>query len=58
MLGIVIFFYDSETALAMKKIFMDDVAQSVPMKDLRTYNRPRFMARLTESLLRMLAPLM
>ena len=53
-----VFFYDSETTLAMKKIFMDDVAQSVPMKDLRTYNRPRFMARLTESLLRMLAPLM
>lgn len=53
-----VFFYDCETALAMKKIFMDDLALSVPMKDLLAYNRPQFMARLMESLLRMLAPLM
>ena len=53
-----VFFYGRETALAIKQIFIADEEQSVPMKDLRQYSRPTFMARLTESLLRLLAPVM
>ena len=53
-----VFFYGRETALAIKQIFITDEEQSVPMKDLRKYTRPTFMARLTESLLRLLAPVM
>lgn len=53
-----VFFYGQPTALAFKQLFIADEGQSVPMKELRRYSRPTFIARLTESLFRMLAPLM
>jgi cardiolipin synthase len=53
-----VFFYGHETAMAIKQLFIADEEQSVPMKELRRYSRPTFIARLTESLLRLLAPLM
>ena len=53
-----VFFYGQPPALAFKQLFIADEGQSVPMKELRRYSRPTFIARLTESLFRMLAPLM
>ena len=52
------FFKNRATALRMKQIFLDDEAQSVVLSDMPKRLRPQFIARLTESLLRMLAPLM
>ena len=43
---------------SLTQVFADDEARSVALKDLPERIRPRFMVRLTESLLRMLAPLM
>lgn len=53
-----VFFYGSETAIAIKQVFLADEKQALPMRVLRRYTRPTFMARLTESLLRLLAPMM
>ena len=53
-----VFFYGSETAIAIKQVFLADEKQALPMRVLRRYTRPTFMARLTESLLRLLAPVM
>lgn len=52
------FFQDSDTAMRMKALFMADEAQSTPWQSLSSRMKPSFLARLTESLLRMLAPLM
>ena len=53
-----IFFYDEGMALRLKNIFMEDLAQSRPIEEMkRVKNRP-FSKRLGESLLRLLSPLL
>lgn len=53
-----IFFYDENMALRLKRIFLDDLAQSRPIEEMkRVENRP-FAKRLGESLLRLLSPLL
>ena len=52
------FFYGGETALRMKQLFLDDEAQSVALASLPERMKPKFMIRLFESLVRLLAPLM
>ena len=52
------FFYGEETALRMKQVFLDDEAQSVTLASLPERMKPKFMVRLFESLVRLLAPLM
>lgn len=53
-----IFMYGEEVAMQMKQIFLNDEAQSVPLASLSDRIRPRFLVRLCESLIRLLAPLM
>ena len=52
------FFYGEKTALQMKQGFLDDEAQSVELSSLPERMNPKFMVRLFESLIRLLAPLM
>ena len=52
------FFYGEKTALQMKQVFLDDEAQSVQLSSLPERMNPKFMVRLFESLIRLLAPLM
>ena len=52
------FFYDREMALRMKKVFMDDVANSTLLEDVTNMEKRPFLNRLWESLLRMLSPLL
>ena len=52
------FFYGGKTALQMKQVFLDDEAQSVQLSSLPERMNPKFMVRLFESLIRLLAPLM
>ena len=52
------FFYGEATALRMKQVFLDDEAQSVALASLTERMKPKFMIRLFESLVRLLAPLM
>ena len=52
------FFYGEKTALQMKQVFLDDEAQSVELSSLPERMNPKFMVRLFESLIRLLAPLM
>ena len=42
----------------MKQVFLDDEAQSVQLSSLPERMNPKFMVRLFESLIRLLAPLM
>jgi cardiolipin synthase len=53
-----IFFYDEQTALRMKQVFLDDLANSVLMNGQLRVDRRPFMVRLWESLIRLLAPLL
>lgn len=52
------FFYGEQTALRMKQVFLADEAQSVLLSSLSDRMKPKFMVRLFEGLVRMLAPLM
>ena len=52
------FFYGEAMARRLKQVFLDDEQQSVPLKHFPNRMKPRFAARLLESLTRMLAPLM
>jgi cardiolipin synthase len=52
------FFYSEEMAQQLKQVFLTDEAQSVALKDVPERIRPSFIYRLSESVLRMLAPLM
>ena len=45
-------------ALRMKKVFMDDVANSTLLEDVANMEKRPFLNRLWESLLRMLSPLL
>jgi cardiolipin synthase len=52
------FFYGEQTALRMKQVFLADEERSVQLASLSSRMKPKFMVRLFESLVRMLAPLM
>ena len=52
------FFYDGETAMRFKQVFMADQERSVLFSDVARRNPPRFFARLWESLTRLLSPVM
>ena len=53
-----IFMYDEGTALRLKKVFLDDQQQCVPLSEVPNWSRPKFFRRLWESLIRLLSPLL
>ena len=53
-----VFIYDEATALRLKKVFLDDQAQSIPLSDMPNRLNPRFFIRLWESVTRLLSPLL
>ncbi len=53
-----VFIYDEDTALRLKKVFLDDLAQSTFFEDAPDWSRPKFLHRLWESLTRLLSPLL
>ena len=52
------FIYSEEVAQRLKQVFLDDETQSVTLSSLPKRIKPKFLTRLFESLIRMLAPLM
>ncbi len=52
-----IFFYDEGIALRMKKVFMNDLKQSVSLTEIPSRMHGSFLMRLWESVTRMLSPL-
>lgn len=53
-----VFFYDRQMALRIKELYMTDEAQSVDFNDVDTLRHRPYLHRLTESLFRLLAPLL
>lgn len=53
-----VFFYHTETALRFKKIFLEDQQLCTPLEQLSHRYHPRFIYRLWESVIRLLAPLL
>lgn len=53
-----VFFYDRQMALRIKDLYMADEAQSVDFNDVDTLRHRPYLHRLTESLFRLLAPLL
>ena len=53
-----VFFYDRLMALRIKELYMADEAQSVDFNDVDTLRHRPYLHRLTESLFRLLAPLL
>lgn len=53
-----VFFYDRPMALRIKELYMADEAQSVDFNDVDTLSHRPYLHRLTESLFRLLAPLL
>ena len=53
-----IFIYDRVTAMRLKKVFLSDLASSIPFADDPRLSHPRFFQRLWESLTRLLSPLL
>ena len=53
-----VFFYDRQLALRMKALYLEDEAQSVDIADVDELQRRSFGRRLSESLIRLLSPLM
>ena len=53
-----VFFYDRQMALRIKELYMADEAQSVDFNDVDTLRHRPYPHRLTESLFRLLAPLL
>lgn len=53
-----VFFYDRQMALRIKELYMADEAQSVDFNDVDTLKHRPYLHRLTESLFRLLAPLL
>lgn len=51
------FIYDGEMALRMKKVFLDDVKESIPLEEIQKKSRSTFLHRIWESLVRLFAPL-
>lgn len=52
------FFYDRDTALRFKAVFMNDLDCSILLEELPERIRPKFLPRLWESLTRLLSPLL
>ena len=52
------FFYDRETALRFKEVFLRDQAQSVLFDSVERGNPPRFLSRLWESVTRLVSPVL
>ena len=52
------FVYDEDVAQQMKQVFLDDAAHAIPLTSLPKRIHPRFFARLGESFMRLLSPLM
>ena len=52
-----VFFYDEGIALRMKKVFMNDLEQSVSLTEIPSRMHGSFLMRLWESVTRMLSPL-
>lgn len=53
-----VFFYDRQMALRIKELYMADEAQSVDFNDVDTLSHRPYLHRLTESLFRLMAPLL
>lgn len=53
-----IFFYDEDMALRIKRLFLDDQKQCVPIEEVRDIKRPTFWRRLGGSVIRLLSPLL
>lgn len=53
-----VFIYDEATAQRLRKVFLDDLAQSTLLDDVPNWARPSFLPRLWESLTRLLSPLL
>ncbi len=53
-----VFIYDEGTALRLKKVFMDDMAQSIELSKVEHLLHPKFLPKLWESLTRLLSPLL
>ena len=53
-----VFFYDRSMALRIKELYMADEAQSADFNDVDTLRHRPYLHRLTESLFRLLAPLL
>jgi cardiolipin synthase len=53
-----IFIYDEGTALRLKKVFLDDLSQSISLDDVPSWMHPKFVQRLWESFTRLLSPLL
>ena len=53
-----VFFYDRQMALRIKELYMADEAQSVDFNDVDPLRHRPYLHRLTESLFRLLAPLL
>ena len=52
------FFYDEAFALRMKKVFLQDAAQCIPLSDAPTLLKRPFLQKLWESFVRLFAPLL
>ncbi len=52
------FFYDGETAMRFKEIFLRDQECSTPFNEVAKLNPPRFSTRLWESITRLLSPVL
>ena len=53
-----IFIYDEGTALRLKKVFLDDQQYCVTLENVPRWSSPSFLARLWESLIRLLSRLL
>ena len=53
-----VFIYDESTALRLKKVFLDDQSQSIPLSQLPRRLHPNFFKRLLESFARLVSPLL
>ena len=52
------FFYDKEMALKMKEVFLTDEAECIVLDSPDIFAHRPFLARLWESLIRLLSPLL
>ena len=52
------FFYDETMALRLKKIYLSDEKDSVPLEEIKDITHRSFLERLWESLIRLMSPLL
>ena len=53
-----IFFYDTDLALRIKEIYLNDEKDCVDIEEIRDYTHRSFATRLWESIVRLLSPLL